>query len=258
MGFFSSVKKNLGAIAGGVAGAALAPTGFGFLGGAAGAQIGQQLFGDDPQVDALRRAGRIEEAQRLANEKFQQFILEQTAVQREAAARAIPQLEAELTAESPLFQRQLQRGLTGLGESFAAQGLRGSTAQAEAAGEFTTGLTAQDIGRRTAILQGLAGGATTGLGPALGAQQLTSGLAGRLAQTQAGIGGVQAAGQQALFGNLLQLGLLGQLNQQQVPQTPETLFGPQQVAPGGFIRRTPGGGIVDLPAGRAGLGGRMF
>jgi hypothetical protein len=175
------------------------------------------LFGEDPQVKALRAAGRIEEAQRLEAQKFQEFIISQTAGQREAGQEAISQLQEEVAApigESPLFQRGLRAGQAGLHQGLGRLGLADSSVGALAQGELAANLTAGEVSRRQNILSGLAQGAGAGLGAGLGALQLQSGLASRLAQTQAGIGGAQAAGRQAMFGNLLQLGLLGQLSQQ--------------------------------------------
>jgi hypothetical protein len=247
MGFFKSISKAVGGGAGGqLLGAA---AGFGLAGplgltagtGALlGAGLGGQLFADDAQVEALRRAGRIEEAARLRAEKQQQFILEQTAPFREAAREALPQLQAEVQApigESPLFQRGLATGRRALRAGFAGTGLGRSGAAGIAEGELVAGLTAGEIGRRQNILSGLAGFGQAGLGTGLGALQLQSGLAGRAAQTAAGIGGVQAAGQQAALSNLFQLGLLGTLGRQ-APQTTLGLGG-AQLPTAGFGQPTP-------------------
>jgi hypothetical protein len=258
MGFFKSISKDIGTLAGG-GGGLLAASSLGLTPGVgllAGAALGGQLFGEDPQVEALRRAGKIEEAARLRAEKQQQFILEQTAPFREAAREALPQLQAEVRApigESPLFQRGLESGRRALRAGFAGTGLGRSGAAGIAEGELVAGLTAGEVARRQNILSGLAGFGQAGLGTGLGALQLQSGLAGRAAQTAAGIGGVQAAGQQALLSNLFQLGLLGTLGQQQTPQATTGLGATQlpQLQQGlGFERFQPptglGGGTLDL------------
>jgi hypothetical protein len=239
MGFFSSISREVGTLAGGAAGFAVG----GPTGALIGAGLGGQLFGDDPQVEALRRAGRIEEAAAKRIELEQQFIREQTALFREAGRGAVSQLQAEVQApigESPLFQRGLATGRRTLRAGLAGTGLGRSGAAALAEGELVAGLTAGEVGRRQNILSGLAGLGQTGLGTGLGALQLQSGLAGRAAQTAAGIGGAQAAGQQAFAGNLLQLGLLSQLGGfgQPTPQTTLGLGGTQLPA-GGFGQPTP-------------------
>lgn len=239
MGFFKSITSNIGTLAGAGIGAALAPSGLGFAGAALGASFGG-MFGDDPQVEALRRAGQIEEAARLAAQKQQEFILQQTAPFREAAQQALPQLQAEVSApigQSPLFQRGLRAGQAGIRAGFGRLGGAGSSAEGLAQGEFAAGLAGGEIARRQNILSGLTGLGQTGLGTSLGALQLQSGLAGRAAQTAAGIGGVQSAQQQAFGQNLLQLGALGFLGQQQTPQpTGGTLGGNQLQFGTGFGR----------------------
>jgi hypothetical protein len=167
------------------------------------------IFGAQAQIDALKEAGRLEEAARLENKMFQERLLRETAFAREAAQRATGQLEAEVQApigESPLFQRGLQAGITGIQQSLAGFGLGDSSVAGLATGELAAGLTAQEIARRQGILGALAGGGATGLGLGLGAQQLASGLAGRQAQTIANIGAVQGAERRALFGIPLQIG----------------------------------------------------
>lgn len=222
MGFFKSVtsKGGVGTIAGGLAGAFL--PGGNLTTGLIGAGFGGALFADDPQVEALRAAGMVEEAAALRAQKFQEFILQETAAQREAGRAAIGQLQSEVTApigSSPLFQRGLIEGQRAIAQQTRPLLGLGSSAEAIRQGTLQANLLTGEIGQRRSILGGLAGQANAGLGTGLGALQLQSGLAGRQAQTLAGIGGTQAAGQQALFGNLLQAGLASMLfGQRQLPE----------------------------------------
>jgi hypothetical protein len=220
MGFLDDVGGAL-PIIGGVAGAFAG----GPVGAAIGASVGGQLASGQAQIDALRRAGRIEEAARLEALTFQQQVLGETAPFRQAARGALGQLQREVQApigESPLFQRGLQAGTRGIQQSLAPFGLQDSSVAGVAQGELVSGLTANEVARRQSILGQIAQGGTTGFGTAVAPLQLGVGLAGRQAQTAANVGALQSAGQQQLFGNLLQLGLLSQLGGFTAPATPTT------------------------------------
>jgi hypothetical protein len=212
MGLFDSISDKFKQATGADLGGALIG---GSLGGGAGAVVGG-FFGEDIsdflsdptgakkaakiQAQALREAGQLEAAARMEALALQAQFLEETAPFREAGREALGQLQAEVQApigESPLFQRGLQAGLTGLQQRLAGFGLGESSVGALAAGELTAGLTSQEIARRQGILGQLATGGTAGFGLGLGAQQLASGITGRQAQTLADIGAVTAAGSMA-------------------------------------------------------------
>jgi hypothetical protein len=232
MGLFDSISKEIEGVAGGslLGGAA---TSFLFPeAGAAeilfGASIGGSLFADDPQVRALREAGRIEEAARLRLEKQQQFFLEQTAGQREAGREAIGQLRTEAAAplgQSPSFREAQRAGTVGIAQQLRPLVGQGSSFEAQRQGALTAGLLSGEEAQRSATRRFLAGGTQAGFGPAISTLGPQAQLASQFAQTTAGVGGTQAASQQALLGNLLQLGFLSQLGQQQ--ELPE--------ATGGFV-----------------------
>jgi hypothetical protein len=186
MGLFSGIKSlalpALGATIG-----ALVPGG-GLAAAAIGGGLGFSLAGANEQADALERAGNVQAANALRQQILQQQFLQETAEFRELAREQVPGLRAEAQSEpgtSPLFKRGLQRGLTQLRQQFAGAGLGDSSALGLASGEFTSGLAAADINRLQNLRLNLAGRATTGFGPTVGAAQLaqgaTSGLAGTLA-----------------------------------------------------------------------------
>jgi hypothetical protein len=238
MGLFDSISKELGGAAGGsLVGAGIASL---FPGAGAaellfGASIGGSLFADDPQVQALKAAGKIEEAARLQAEKQQQFFLEQTAGQRAAGREAIGQLRTEAAAplgQSPTFKEAQRAGAVGIAQQLRPLVGQGSSFESQRQGALTAGLLSGEAAQRAATRRFLAGGTQAGFGPSLSALGIQSNLASQLAQTTAGIGGVQSAGQQAQLGNLLQLGFLSQLGQQQT--LPETT--------GGFIQDSTGFG----------------
>jgi hypothetical protein len=210
MGIFSKFKDILGPDAGTLAGIGAGA----FFGGASGALIGgslaQLLFAGDEQVKALREAGKIEEANRLALEKYRRFVISETTPGREAGRRAIAALEAEASGESPTFQREFERGTGSLRSQFEARGKGGSTTEALALGEFTSALSGREATRKQSILSSLAGLSESGLGLGVGPLQLEAGAANRFAQTTANIGGIESAGQSAFLGDLLQLGLYSQ------------------------------------------------
>jgi hypothetical protein len=207
MGLFSGLKNlALPAIGAGIGFAAGGP-----LGAAIGGGLGFNIAGANAQADALEKAGRVQEANALRQQALQQQFLKETKEFRELAREQIPALRAEAAAEpgtSPLFQRGLERGLLGLREQFAGAGLGDSSALGLAAGEFTAGLTAADINRLTALRSGLAGGATTGFGPSLGAAQLGQGAAGGLASTLAAQGAVRGGTLGDIGSSLISLPLL--------------------------------------------------
>lgn len=218
-------------IAAPIVGASFGPVGFA-VGGAIGGAFASQEAAQQ-QERALRAAGRIEEAEQLRLQQLQQQFLQETAGFRELAREQIPLLREEALAApgtSPLFQQGLQRGQAAIQRGFGPRGLAGSSAEALATGELGAGLLAQDIGRISQLRAGLAGFGTTGFGQAAGLQGLQAQLAGMRAQTQAGIGGVQAAGTQALGGLGAQVGALGLLG---------GLFGTQTPFGGGSLVQDP-------------------
>jgi hypothetical protein len=204
MGFFGKVLGGGGGALLGAGIGALVP-GAGIAGAALGLGVGGaagQLFGSNEQVEALRRAGRIEEAALLEAQRFQNRAAQAGAPFREAAVGALGQLQEQVQAplgESARFQQNLQAALGGQQAQLARLGLTDSSAAGLGAARLTSNLVQQEELNRLAILQGLTGGATTGFGQELGALQLQSGLAGRRAQTAAGIGAVRGAGTQGLI-----------------------------------------------------------
>jgi hypothetical protein len=212
MGFFSDIGKgNISSAFGGdAAKGALAMFSPATAGAFALEQSGvfDDPFGVKAQADALREAGRIEEASQLEAMALQKQILGETAPFRELAREQIPFLREQAMQEpgtSQFFQRGLARGTQALQENLARFGLQDSSVGAVAAGELGAGLLSQDINRITGLRAGLAGQGTLGLGTSLGAQQLSGAAAARRAQTTAGIGGTIGAGRQAQTQALLDL-----------------------------------------------------
>jgi hypothetical protein len=181
MGLFKSISKATGIKAFGEIES--------FLGDPTGAKAASRA-----QVAALREAGRFEEAARLEAQQFRDRLLTETAPFREQAQAEFARLAQAAPGESQLFQQGLQRGTTGLAGRFSALGLGDSSAFGLATGELGASLLAAEERQRQAALANLANIGTTGLGVSLGAQQLSSGLAGRQAQTIADIGAAQALG----------------------------------------------------------------
>lgn len=211
MGFGSSIKKKFKQATGvGVGDVARGALGFGTLGGSELLFQGAGMLGfdiSDPlgtqaQVDALRAAGREEQAVMLENLRFRQQIFGETAPFRERAGTASEALLAEAQApigEDPGFARDLKESLVQQRLAFGAFGLGDSTTFGTAAGRTTAEALSQARGRKTGILQFLAGGAETGIGGALQAQQFATQAGLTRAQTIANVGAAKAAGQQQLI-----------------------------------------------------------
>jgi hypothetical protein len=207
MGLFSGFKGLVEPLVG---------AGVGFLAGgpigaAVGAGIGFNIAGASAQADALEKSGRVAEANALRQQIQQQQFLQETAEFRELAREQIPGLRAEASAEpgtSPLFKRGLERGLTQLKSQLSGMGLGKSSALGFAAGEFAAGLTSADINRLTSLRAQLAGGATTGFGPALGAAQLGQGASSQFAQNLAQQGALAGGTFGDLGSSLITLPLL--------------------------------------------------
>lgn len=151
-------------------------------------------------VEALRRAGRIEEANQLENRALVERILKETAGARERADIAGAELLKRATqplAESEEFQRDVREGLVQQRLTLGAFGLGEGTTFERAAGETTARAISKERTGQANLLSFLAGGAETGIPGALGAQGLVTQSALARAQTEAGIGQVKMAGRAA-------------------------------------------------------------
>ena len=196
-----------------------------FLGAAAigaGANIYSQQQAGKTQSAALSRAQRSAEREASRNRALQNRFL---ALQEQAFAAGAPirsalsglglesigLLQQDLSrqpGESPLFQRALERGTSGLATQLGGFGLSPtSRAFSRSTGELAAGLTAQEIEdiRRFRLSAAQLGSTQAGTGAALGFGQqalqaggLASQLGGQAAQFGVSQGAVQAGGQAAL------------------------------------------------------------
>jgi hypothetical protein len=165
------------------------------------------------QIEALRAAGRKEEAQRLEAELFRQQILSETAPFREQGRTELARLQAQRPGETEFFRQGLERGTEAIAERAAGFGLLDSGSTRRGFGELGAQLLSQEELRRQQGLQSAAQLSQLGFGTGLGALQQQGAAAARRAQTEANIGALQAqskvANRQFLLGAGTQLLGLG-------------------------------------------------
>lgn len=190
MGFGSFkkfVKRAVGAQFGGITGVLGAEKIFDFINDPVGAKAAAKK-----QAAALRRAGRIEEAQRLEAEAARQQILTETAGFREQGRAELERLGAQRPGETEFFRQGLARGTESIAEQRARFGLTESGGTGRRFDELGSQLLLQEELNRQRGLQSAAALSQTGFGGGLQALQLQGAAAARQAQTEANIGSLQA------------------------------------------------------------------
>lgn len=202
MSSLSKAFKSIGssAVLGGIGFAVGGP-----VGGLIGLSIGSGLDAQQAaqaQADALRAAGRIEEAALIEARAFQAQILAETAPFREAGRAQLARLQAQQPGTSEFFKQQLEAGTGAIAVQQAALGLLDSTATQGQFGHLTGALLTQEEQQRQAAIGQAAQLSQLGFGQATGALQQQLGASGRFAQTIANIGAVEAQGQ-AAFGQAI-------------------------------------------------------
>jgi hypothetical protein len=223
------------------------------LGAAVGSGIGLNLAGARQQEKALRRAGKIEEADRKRDEiRYQEFLLRNEGLLDETAdIRRIGREQSSLLAEEaaaapgsgPSARRALEKGIANIRNVYGklGQGV-GSSALAQAIGEFTGNVTSADVNRRTDISKFLAGGATTGLNLAAGARQPFYSPSNRLADIITAQGAQTGGTYGDLGSTLMMLPLLAGREQTTTPTTPTVPAGTTApTTPGQFYLSDPYG-----------------
>jgi hypothetical protein len=160
------------------------------------------------QANALRAAGRIEEAQRVEAELLRAQIREQFAPIREIGLEEAERLRAQEPGTTEFFRRGLERGTEAIAERAAGFGLLESGATRRGFGELGAELLTREEQQRQLGLTRAAQLAQAGLPLELGALGAEQAAGARLAQTQAGIGAAEAA--RALASRQFFSGILGQ------------------------------------------------
>jgi len=162
--------------------------------GAAAIGGGLSYLGAREQSKAIEQAGQTQAQSQQAALDFQRQIYEEGEPYREATRE-------DLLADpgtSPLFQSGLSSGIENIQTQLAKYGLTDSSTSGRAVGEFTAGLTAQDIENVRARRMGLAGLVGTGQAGALQAAGLAQQAGAGLAGTQISGGAVRGG----LYGSL--------------------------------------------------------